>query len=332
MPATLYKAHGPEFAPGRKYSGGSMLHTRENRAIKRHGQKKLADLLDMENPGAVMAEVEQIVAMMDRGIDLGFVKTVFSDILDLFEGRYPGYQGCNTGFHDLFHTLDCYLAMARLIHGGCLSGLALTEREITMGLITALMHDTGYIQRADETEGTGGTYTQVHVQRSIDFMDRYFQDKGIVFPDYELCRRCVKCTGLDVRIEEIRFESNHNAVLGKMLGTSDLLGQMASRTYLEKLLFLYQEFTEAGVPGFADEADLLRKTTNFYQITLKRLANELSGVNRYMRPHFSARFGIDRDLYAEAVVNNITYLEHIMDEHPGDYRTRLRRGGLVSQE
>ncbi|MEW5736403.1 MAG: hypothetical protein AB1921_16270 [Thermodesulfobacteriota bacterium] len=306
-----------------------MLRTREDRSSRPSDDKKLADLVNMGDPLAVLAEVEQIVALMDKAIDMGFVRAVFVDIQALFAGEFPGYQGCNTGFHDHSHTMDCFLAMARLIHGGRVSGIPLTEREITMGLVTALMHDTGYIQLSDETEGTGGSYTMVHVQRSIDFMDRYFKDRSITFEDYELARRCVKCTGLDVHINEIRFESDRHAVLGKMLGTSDLLGQMASRTYLEKLLFLYQEFTEAGIPGFSDEEDLLRKTGNFYQITLKRLAKELSGVNRYMQPHFAARFGIDKDLYAEAVVRNINYLSHIMEDHPGDYRRRLRRGGFV---
>ena len=31
-----------------------------------------------------------------------------------------------------------------------------------------------------------------------------------------------------------------------MLGTADLIGQMADRYYLEKLLLLYEEFSEAG--------------------------------------------------------------------------------------
>ena len=31
---------------------------------------------------------------------------------------------------------------------------------------------------------------------------------------------------------------------------ADLVGQMSDRAYLEKLLFLYYEFKEAGFPGY----------------------------------------------------------------------------------
>ncbi len=56
-----------------------------------------------------------------------------------------------------------------------------------------------------------------------------------------------------------------------MLGSADLLGQMSDRAYLEKLLFLYKEFREAGIPGFNTEFDIIRKTVDFYEITVQRL-------------------------------------------------------------
>jgi hypothetical protein len=116
-----------------------------------------------------------------------------------------------------------------------------------------------------------------------------------------------------------------------MLGTADLMGQMADRTYLEKLLFLYYEFKEGGIMGYADELDLLKKTMDFYDMTQKRFTNVLGGMNKYMRYHFKARWNLDKDLYMEAVNNHIHYLEFILENHEKDYRGHLKRGGMVEK-
>jgi hypothetical protein len=104
---------------------------------------------------------------------------------------------------------------------------------------------------------------------------------------------------------------------------------MADPTYLEKLLFLYHEFKEGGVPGFADELDLLQKTPAFWEFTQKRLAGELGGVDRLMRDHFRVRWGIDQDMDRETVERNIAYLQFILVNHRDDYQRYLRRDGLI---
>ncbi|MDI6798028.1 MAG: hypothetical protein QMD09_13845 [Desulfatibacillaceae bacterium] len=298
----------------------------------RASQVKLADLVPMHDPDAVHGEVGHIARLIYKDLDLDLVNTVYKDIFALFEGRYPSFRSCNTRFHDFQHTTDCYLAMARLMHGAVVQGVSFTRREVVLGLVTALMHDTGYIQEEnDSPEQTGGAYTLVHVSRSIDFMDRYFAKKGLAFEDFELCRRCVKCTGLDVTIPGIKFESKEHALLGRILATADLLGQIAARTYLEKLTFLYREFEEAGVSGFKDELDLMSKTSAFYAATKKRLTTELEGVCKFSRSHFAARWGVDADLYAQAMDKNIEYLNFILKNHEKEYRSFLRRGGIFEQ-
>ena len=89
----------------------------------------------------------------------------------------------------------------------------------------------------------------------------------------------ILCTDLSADISAIDFSSDAIGLLGKMLGTVDLLAQMADRTYLEKLLFLYHEFSEARVGDYKDEIDLLRKTVIFYDFIDRRLKNG-SGINR----------------------------------------------------
>jgi hypothetical protein len=283
----------------------------------------------MEKPLAVFEEVREIFRLMFPRQTFSAVRRAFDDVSGLFAGNYPGYRGCNTQFHDLKHTTDCLLAMARLIHGAHITESLFTPHLTRLALIASLLHDTGYVQLEDEREGTGARYTQVHVQRSIRFMERYLAANGYSGEDYRICRQCLECTGLDVRIDRIPFADESEALLGYMLGTADLLGQMADRTYLEKLLFLFREFEEAGIPGFASEEELLRKTGGFYEITKKRLAVELKNARRFMRPHFAVRWGIDRNLYSEAIEANIQFLAHLMEHHPRDYRAYLRRSGFV---
>ncbi len=291
--------------------------------------EKYEDLILMTDPHAVFEEVRDIVSETNPHFDFIALDGVFQDVLKLFRGEYPGYQECNTWYHDLKHTTDCLLAMARLMHGASLHGLALPERDMAMGLIAALLHDTGYIQLDDDLEGTGAKYTLIHVKRSLAFMEKYFTQVGFSSRDLDYCCCCVKCTGLDVKIKDIRFESAHHQAVGWMLGTADLLGQMADRTYLERLPFLYREFEEGKVPGFESEVDLLRKTPDFWNFTQFRLITELGNVDRYMQDHFRVWWGLDRNLNRDTIEGNIAYLKFILDNHASDYRQFLRRGGYM---
>ena len=119
-------------------------------------------------------------------------------------------------------------------------------------------------------------------------------------------------------------------MIGKIVGSSDLLAQMADRNYLEKLFLLFKEFEEAGLPGFDSELDLLQKTETFYNSTARqRLNEEFNGISRVMRTHFKERWGIDKDLYAESILKNITYLKTTVAKCEEDfacYFENLRRG------
>jgi hypothetical protein len=286
---------------------------------------KFEDLVCMDNPAEVMEEVERVVLLMFPEFNFKPFHKTFQDVVKLFGGEYPGFKECNVHYHDLKHTTDCLMAMVRLIHGASVNGARIDQNNVALGLVSALLHDAGYIQCVEDDSGTGAKYTLTHVQRSIDFMKQYFSANGYSAGELQQCVNHLWCTGLDVRLDEIQFEHNEHAVLGKMLGTADLLGQMADRTYLERLPFLYDEFKEGGVPGFQDELDLLRKTPVFWEITKLRFAQALDNMDRYMRDHFRVRWGIDRDLYREAIERNIGHIKTIVQNHEKDYRKYLRR-------
>jgi hypothetical protein len=286
---------------------------------------KFEDLVCMDTPNTVMEEVDRIILLMFPHYDLTLIHKVFEDIVSLFAGDYPGYKECKVRYHDLKHTTDCLMAMTRLIHGAFVNGETIEEKNVTLGLTSALLHDAGYIQAVEDTAGTGAKYTLTHIQRSIEFMRYYFSHNEYAASDFQQGVNCLRCTGLDVRLDEIHFESREHAIVGKMLGTADLLGQMADRTYLERLPLLYEEFKEGGVPGFDDELDLIRKTPGFWEFTKSRLASDLGHVDRYMRDHFRVRWRIDRDLYREAIERQIGHINHILRHHESDYRNYLRR-------
>jgi hypothetical protein len=292
---------------------------------------QFSDPVDGGKPEEVLEEVRTLSLMVAKDFDWGTVEAIYRDVDGLFAGLYPGYRRCETKYHDLEHTTDIFLAMARLIHGAHASGLTLSRRGIRLGLTAALMHDTGYIQRSDDRIGTGAKYTAVHIDRSIDFMEHYLRGRGWLREDFEVCRCALHCTGLSARLDRISFPTEESRTLGMMLGTADLLGQMASRAYLEKLPFLYQELREGKLLNGQSEFEFLRETPSFYRQTLERMKNELGGVSRFMKDHFRARREIDRDLCLAAIEENMACLESILESHPGDCGSFLQ-GSLLKGE
>ncbi len=290
----------------------------------------LAGIVDSSKPKLVFEEVRRTVAGILDAEDMREIGRVFSEVRLLFAGKYPGYRKCNTRYHDLEHTTDTLLAMARLIHGAAEAGRTIDRRMIVLGIVSTLLHDTGYIQTDDDLEGTGAKYTAGHIFRSIKFAREYLPSRGYARGEYMVCRNALLCTGIENHVARIPFRTEDEALIGKMLGTSDLLGQMASRRYLEKLPYLYREMVEGEILKHVKEYDFLEDTEAFYHATLERFANDLGGVAVYMQDHFRSRLGIDRDLYREAIEENIANLGSILRDHPADYLQQLknRRTGM----
>ncbi|MFH0921599.1 MAG: hypothetical protein V1913_14705 [Fibrobacterota bacterium] len=288
----------------------------------------LADLVNMSDPEAVLRETRLVMESAFPGFDFVPVEAAFHDTTRLFLGLYPGYLSCSTPYHDLKHTTDCLLALTRLIHGACLEGACPGEDTVRDGLLSALFHDVGYLQRLDEPrEGTGAKYTLVHVRRSANFAMEHGRRHGFSDTTIENLKDIILCTDLVVDIDKLPFTGDDVRLIGRMLGTADLLGQMADRTYLEKLLYLYREFMEGGMEGYATELELLRKTTGFHDFVRKRFSETLGGVNRHMLRHFQSRWNINEDLYEIATLHNMGYLKSLV-ETP-DYRKGLRREAIV---
>ena len=292
-------------------------------------QTSLHDLVQMDSPEAVLDEVRIVLRLISPDYDVAPVTDAFMTTVDLYEGRYPGYQACNVEYHDLNHITDTFLVMVRLIHGAVVDGESFSDREIAIGLIAALLHDAGYIQEEHDNVGTGAKYTTIHVQRSMAFFGAYGKKYGLSNEEITAGQSMIYCTDLSVDISTISFQSAEVEVLGKMLGTADLLGQMSDRKYLEKVLFLYYEFKEGMVDGYEGEVDILRKTVRFYDFISQRLETALDGVDRFILPHLVDRWDIHVDLYHEAIQKQKNYLYQILAIPNSDLRDYLRRDKIV---
>ena len=206
---------------------------------------QLSQLLDMNNPFAVLEEVKCNFIHSYPIYEFAEVRLAFSDFMDLMDGNYPGYRRANTKFHDKKHTTDALLAISRLIDGYNINHAdKLNVHMVKLALISTIFHDAGYVQTIDDVTGTGAKYTLSHIERSINFLEKYYHKLNFIKKDFESMKNMVNCTGLNVMLNKIKFSSEDEKILGFMLGTADLVGQMSARTYLEKLLHLYKEFKE----------------------------------------------------------------------------------------
>jgi len=289
---------------------------------------KLYDFVDPADAECVRRETEVVMREFFPEYDGKIFATAFEDVEQLFFGNYPGFRASNTKYHDFEHTCSVVLAMARLIFGGLAEGQRFSERECLKGLLASLFHDVGLIQDIDDTLGTGAKHTVGHEERSILFM-RCNLDGVLAAEDIDDIADCIRCTILAMSPSKVSFRTSNMRMMGFFLGSSDLLAQIADRYYLEKLLLLFDEFQEAKLPGYDTAFDLLSKTRSFYQdVARMRLDREFRGVDVYARPYFRARWGVDKDLYREAIDRNLAYLDKLLTEHAGDLKgflSSLRR-------
>ena len=292
---------------------------------------QLYNLIPMDSPQDVLDEAIVILDLISPDFDTAPVTSAFNMVVNLFSGKYPGYRVCNTEYHDLRHTIETFLAMARLIHGAVLDGETFTDRHISLGLIAAFLHDAGYIQEEHDKDGTGSKHTTNHVQRSMGFLERHGSELGLSYEEITDGRAIIIGTDLAVDIPTIVFTSDKVELLGKMLGSADMLAQMADRIYLEKLLFLYSEFKEAGIGDYESQVDLLQKTLAFYDFIAQRLKTTLDATDRFVSSHFASRWGTHANLYHVAIAKQRNYLEQILEIQDSDPRAHLRRGGIVDK-
>ncbi len=238
----------------------------------------------------VRSEVIRLLDCIFPGEGPKVALQAFQWAMDAFGGKFHDYQAIDARYHDLEHTLQGTLCLARLLHGRHVAKAKpeFSRRVCELALLAILLHDTGYLKKKDDTDGTGAKYTPVHVQRSVDFAGELLAEHGFTKADIETVQQMIGCTGINVKLDAIPFKSDEERLAGLALGTADLLGQMAARDYVDKLPILFKEFEEAGQHGkmtyqFKTAQELIDSTPGFWTgYVLPKINRDFEGLYRYL--------------------------------------------------
>lgn len=288
----------------------------------RRSEFDVTNHVNTTDPLVVSREVRRIFVELYDDALADRIDRFFTDAARLYRGLYPGYLACDTWYHDLQHVMDVTLAMARLMDGyerAWRSGRPpLGEELFLLGSVCALLHDCGYIRRqGDSRHANGAEYTLRHVSRGSKFLRDYLPSMGMK----ELApaaSQIIHFTGYEVPLDRIRLRDPRFRMLGYLLGTADIMAQMADRCYLEKCRDrLYPEFVLGGVARrrmedgsevvmYESARDLVVKTPVFCRGAMRRLEEQLSGMYHYAEVHFGGQ-----NLYLEEVNRNLRFADHV---------------------
>jgi hypothetical protein len=292
------------------------------------------------DPDAVADEVSRLHADLFQTERDDRVLALFEDVRRFFEGRFPDLHGCDTAYHNLQHTLDVTLAMARLMDGHDRSQPVADrfgERLYRFGLVLALFHDIGYLRFRKDTRHTNGAeYTRTHVARGARFLDTYLDWAG--FADLRsVAGPLVHYTGYEIPVERIGVSDPTLTRLGQVLGSADILAQMADRCYLEKCRDrLYPEFVLGGIAvqtdaagarriAFASADELVAKTPGFYLAAQARLDGPLGRTYRFAEPHFRGQ-----NLYVDELEKNIRHATVVAEKQEPELLRRTPPDPMLS--
>lgn len=300
----------------RAANGGLLMRTRRS-------DFDVTNTVQVSDPVAVRDAVLAILTQLHPGQDFSRLTRAYADVVRLFRGEYPGYRGCETWYHDLQHTLDMTLALARLIDGHDRSEPAaqrLGAERAEVAIILGLFHDSGYMRRnGDSRHQHGAEYTRTHVTRSARFLAEYLPLLGLG-QHIAVVARLVHFTGYEVAFDKIVVDDPLWKRAGHLVGTADLIAQMADRCYLEKCRDrLYKEFLLGGVARqqrpdgndfvmYSSPRDLLIKTPGFCAKTRReRLDEAFGGIYRFAAVHFGGP-----NHYIESIDASLAHLQRVI--------------------
>jgi hypothetical protein len=291
--------------------------------IQRASCMDVSNTVDVTDPAAVSAEVQAILRKRFPQYDFSSVDVLVSDFSRLYGGTFPGFRACELPYHDSQHVLDVTLAMARLLDGHeATPGEAgpLGPDLALAGIAAALFHDSGYIRRVrDNRNKNGAAYTRIHVERGARFLAEYLP--GVGLQDLVgVCTRIIYFTSYSTDPRNLPVASEQERCLGALLGTADLIAQMADVEYLRKCRdHLYEEFEIGGIAGergdgfhngtvFRSPDHLLETTPEFIRTTIEvRLEGQFAGAHRYAAGFFGGT-----NLYMDAILDNCRRLQAML--------------------
>lgn len=283
----------------------------------------VTNTVQVSSPDAVRGAVTQLLVSVWPEINLRAMDSSFEVFALMFSGRMPGYEGVDTLYHDTQHTLDITLAMARLLVGferQATPDARLGAERALVGVITALFHDVGYLrEKSDTSHSNGAEFTRNHVSRGARFLGNFLPQVGLSrwIP---VVNEIIHFTGYEKPFSQIITQDPRDRRLGFLLGTADMMAQMADRCYLEKCRDrLYPEFVLGGVAlqisangnrsvHYASGLDLLRQTPKFIrEVRSKRLDADFDRSYRFLDVLYDGR-----NPYVESIERNYAFLQQVL--------------------
>lgn len=274
--------------------------------------------VNTKSTACVVQAVKDAFAEIGAQSSFPLLERLFEDVEGMFEGRYAGYQAIDMSYHNFEHTLQATLCLVHILQGRARTPdrPLLTTRDWELGVMGALLHDTGYLKANGDNEGTGAKYTFVHERRSCDFAREYLPRMGVTATEIDDICSAIMCTGPRSKISQVSFRSDQGRHFAFVLVTADYLAQMSAPDYLDKLPALYREFMEAfafeNVPPekrpYHTYRELLEKTPAFWTAFVRPMLDfEAAGVYRYLT------IAGQPNPYMQAVDDNIAEIKRRLD-------------------
>lgn len=310
-------------------------HKSKNRPVEDPVQNRRSDYdvtntVNVSSTNAVCREVRRIYESLYRNSSFDRVWLAFHDFERLYYGRDSSYHAVDTTYHDVQHSLDMTLATARLVCGYERTVDAadrLGPKRAQLAIVCSLFHDVGYLRHKtlDAQAQNGAEFTRSHVTRSGEFLERYLpsMDLSEFVP---VVSGIVHFTGYEKHPDEIELDDPKDSIVGHLIGTGDLIAQIADRCYLEKCRDrLYPEFVlgNVAIERVGDTAniryvsgnDLLSKTLDFFQSSAEyRLDNTFNKAYRYLEAYFED----GENLYIYSVNKNLEFLQRVIEADSWD--------------
>jgi hypothetical protein len=272
--------------------------------------------------GAVADAVDRILARSfgREAFDRDVLHSGFAFVGRMYRGEEPGWRACDMPYHDLRHALDAALVMARLVDG-CLRDRCdrvLGPDTALVAVLLALLHDTGFLRTTAEASLCGPQLAQGHEQRSAAFAGDYLRSTSLA--RHADLAPLIMATRMSIAPAAALDGRDGAAItIGRMLGSADLVCQLADPRYLERCYHhLYPEMVlgagDARRFVVEDAREMLARTPGFLKdVALPRLRDGFGFVARHLAAHFGGG-----DPYAASTRGNLERCERIVAERRFD--------------
>lgn len=267
---------------------------------------------------------------------------ILHDVIALYQGSWPDYEACAVGYHTLQHSTDVALLAARIIVGwNRAEPSTFSQDHFLVAITAALFHDSGYIKDRGDTVGLGGKYTFCHIPRSKHIMASYLADRAWAAHDVEQATALLDVTDLYHTLDlDEAYPEPTTRRLAAILGTADLIAQMANINYMANIRLLFQEIEEAyamvgreqlerqGHRLFESVEAMQSEAMPFYEhLVLPRLRH-LGSVYHYLGNVFDD----GRNPYLENILANLSHQLLGNDSQWQQIGSILTSLGAISQE